>query len=140
MLDIARKRLEPFKDRLELRLSDGGVTFDFPDMSFDRYVASYVLDLLSGEKIARAIAEAHRILAPEGKLCVTALTEGKGPLGRIVSSTWRKLFNLKPSLVGGCRPIRLCDYLEPERWTVIMSEVVSSFGFSSEVIVASPVC
>ena len=48
MIEIARERLSPYGDRVELRQSDGGFSFEEHNGSADRVVATYVLDLLSG--------------------------------------------------------------------------------------------
>jgi len=113
MVGLARERLEPWRDRAEVRLSDGSPTLPVPDGDFDRFVATYVFDLLGPESHARVLAEAHRILCPGGLLCTVALTHGTTPFSRLVSRLWDGICSRWPRLVGGCRPIRVEDDLEP---------------------------
>ena len=54
----------------ELRLGDGSFRYPFPDAGFDRFVATYVLDLLSDRDLGLALQEARRLLAPQGLVCL----------------------------------------------------------------------
>jgi ubiquinone/menaquinone biosynthesis C-methylase UbiE len=136
MVGLATERLEPWRDRAEVRLSVGSPRLPVPDGEFDRFVATYVFDLLGPDYQTQALAEAHRILRPGGLLCTTGLTHGTTPFSRLVSRLWDGICSRWPGLVGGCRPIRLGDGLDPERWAIRHREVVASYGISSEVLVA----
>lgn len=136
MVDIANRRLAPYAGRAEVRQSNGAMDFPLPDDSVDRVVSTYVLDLLPETDIARALAEAHRVLAPDGKLCLVSLTRGETLASRAVSGFWSVLFRLHAPLVGGCRPIRLESFLDGRHWSVAYRSVVSRFGVPSEVVVA----
>lgn len=136
MIDLARRRLEAFGERAQVVLSDGAVRFPLPDHSVDRVVSSYVLDLLSEADIERFFAEAHRVLMPGGAVCIASLTRGFGFLSRIVSSLWMWVFRLRPSLVGGCRPILVDALVDAEGWRILYRRVVTPFGVPSEVLVA----
>jgi ubiquinone/menaquinone biosynthesis C-methylase UbiE len=138
MVELARQRVAPFGARAQVALSDGSMRFPLPDGSTDRVVATYVFDILSESDVAEAIAEARRVLAPGGRLCLMSLTNGVTPASRIVSKLWAALYNLRPSLVGGCRPIRLDAYLDRRAWSVAYHDVIVRFGVPSEVLVASP--
>jgi ubiquinone/menaquinone biosynthesis C-methylase UbiE len=135
MVGLARERLAAYGDRAEVALSDGAVRFPPPDRSVDRVVSAYVLDLLSADDIRRAFAEAHRVLAPGGKLGVVSLTEGVTVPSRIVVALWKTLFRWRPSRVGGCRPIRYEPFVDGVRWRVEHRSVVTPFGVPSEVLV-----
>jgi ubiquinone/menaquinone biosynthesis C-methylase UbiE len=137
MVELARTRLEPWHERTEVILTDGSPKLDLPDSSFDRFVSAYVLDLLSEKDIVTVIEEAHRILMPMGQLCLAGLTYGKGPFGGMVTWLWERVHSIRPTLVGGCRPINTLDYLPPDRWRVTHHNVITTFGISSEVVVAS---
>jgi len=82
------------------------------------------------------LGEAHRVLDAGGKLCLVSLTEGITILSRVVSRTWAAIFRLRPSLVGGCRPIRLKPYILSGSWELEYQEVVVAYGVPSEVLVA----
>ena len=135
MVGLATERLAAWGDRAEVVLSAGVVRFPPPDRSVDRVVSAYVLDLLSADDIRRAFAEAHRVLEPGGKLGVVSLTEGVTVPSRIVVALWKALFRWRPSLVGGCRPIRYEPFVDGARWRVEHRSVVTPFGVPSEVLV-----
>jgi ubiquinone/menaquinone biosynthesis C-methylase UbiE len=138
MCALARARLARFGARAQVRLTDGSPATGAPAASFDRFFSNYVLDLMSADAIRAVVAEAHRVLAPAGRLCLVSLTHGRAGIARIVSRAWSRVHALNPSLVGGCRPIELCDYLDETAWRIEHREFVSSSGFPSEVVIASP--
>jgi ubiquinone/menaquinone biosynthesis C-methylase UbiE len=139
MVALARERLAPWRDRARLEQSDGSPRIHAPDGTFDRFVSTYVLDLLSRDDIATVLAEARRVLAPEGLLCLVSATHGRTPSERLIMSFATRLHALSPKLVGGCRAIDLASALDCERWRVIHHAVVSKWGIPSEVLVAARV-
>lgn len=82
MVSLARERLKPWSDRARIYQSDGSPRIPEPDGSFDRFVSTYVLDLLAPDFIERLLSEAHRVLVPGGKLCLVSMTFGMSPLSR----------------------------------------------------------
>ena len=138
MIAIAQKRVLPYKERAKVTESDGSMHFALSDHSVDRVVATYVLDLLSEEDILRVISESRRVLIPGGKLCLVGLTQGVTFVSRIVIALWSAVFGLRPSLVGGCRPILLNSFFDQQSWSVDYRNVVTRFGIPSEVLIASP--
>ncbi|HZD24736.1 MAG TPA: class I SAM-dependent methyltransferase [Alphaproteobacteria bacterium] len=130
MVDLARKRLEPWGERAQVRLSEGDL--DLP--AADVIVATYVLDLLSEEDIDAFLEAARAALKPGGRLCIAGLTSERGALNRL----WSVLYRLIPATLGGCRPMALGRHLRRRRWTLRTAEIVSTFGLASEAVVASP--
>ncbi len=137
MVALARERLAPWKNRARVEQSDGSPRISASDCAFDRFVSTYVLDLLSREDIAAVLAEARRVLAPEGLLCLVSATHGRTPGQRLIMGLAARLHSLSPTLVGGCRAIDLSSVLERESWRVIYHKVISKWGIPSEVLVAS---
>jgi ubiquinone/menaquinone biosynthesis C-methylase UbiE len=135
MISIAKRRLAAYGERAKVALSDGSVRFPCSDFSVDRVVSTYVLDLLSEPDIRRCFSEARRILIPGGKLCLASLTSGVTILSGIISSLWMSIFHLKPAIVGGCRPIYLDSFVDPQEWRVDYKRVVTPFGVPSEVLI-----
>jgi len=135
MIDLAKRRLEACGERGQAALSDGAVRFPIADHSVDRVVSSYVLDLLSDADIRRFFSESHRVLAPGGKVCIASLTRGVSAVSRVVSSLWMSVFRLSPALVGGCRPIQVGTFVNPQEWQVVHRRVVTPFGVPSEVLI-----
>jgi ubiquinone/menaquinone biosynthesis C-methylase UbiE len=136
MVGLARKRLARWGGRAQVVQTSGSVKLDAADASFDRFVTNFVVDLLSEEDIRGLVAEAHRVLAPDGLLCVTGLTHGRTVFARLASRAWARLHALNPRLVGGCRPVDVLGTLPATEWEVRHHAVVTSFAISSEVVVA----
>jgi ubiquinone/menaquinone biosynthesis C-methylase UbiE len=137
MVELSRKRLARFEGRAEVLLTDGALKFALPDASVDRFVMNYVLDLLSPDDIRQVLTEAYRLLKPEGRLCVVSLTCGRKGVARLITWLWSTVHWLHPKLVGGCRSLRVQDFLDEEHWRLDYHHVVIAFGVASEVVVAS---
>jgi hypothetical protein len=135
---LARERLSPWASRATVEQSDGSPRTGAPDRRYDRFLSTYVLDLLSIEDIAAVLGDARRVLSPGGLLCLVSATHGRTPRQRFVMGLAARLHALSPALVGGCRAIDLLSLLAPESWQPIYHEVVSKWGVASEVVVASP--
>ncbi len=135
MVALARERLAPFADRATVRQTDGAPRLDLADACADRFIATYVLDLLSEEDIRSVLAEAHRVLAPGGRLGLASLTHGTTLASRLVVKGWTLLHRMNPALVGGCRPLAL-ETCVGEGWDVRRRATVVRFGVPSEVLVA----
>ncbi len=135
MVGLARARLGPWSDRARVEQTSGAPFLPRPNESCDRFLSTYVLDLLSEEDIRATLLEAGRLLVPGGLLCLAGLTIGEKGFSRAVCFLWSRVHALRPALVGGCRPIRLLEFLGGE-WRLLHRGAVSSFGVSSEVVVA----
>lgn len=135
MVKLAEQRLTTHAERAQVVQSDGTVRFPLPDNSVDRVISTYVLDLLSEANIGQFFYEAHRVLNPGGKLCLVSLTDGVTFISRIVTYVWASVFRLRATLVGGCRPIHLEQYIAPDYWQPEYRNVVIAFGIPSEVVV-----
>lgn len=136
MVKLARERLGPWPDRAVVEQSDGSPGIPAPDGAFDRFVSTYVLDLLSAEDIVAVLDEAYRVLSPDGLLCLVSATPGQTVLERLVMGIAARVHALSPSLVGGCRAIELRPFLIPDRWRVVHRNIISKWGIVSEVLVA----
>jgi ubiquinone/menaquinone biosynthesis C-methylase UbiE len=136
MVNLAQARVEPWAGRARIHATEGPPVLPLPDRACDRFLSTYVLDLLSEDDIRALLREARRVTAPRGLLCLASLTFGRTLLSRIVTGAWRTVHRIRPSLVGGCRPLRLEGLLDNE-WQVRHREIVCSFGISTEVLVAS---
>jgi ubiquinone/menaquinone biosynthesis C-methylase UbiE len=136
MVDLARRRLEGFGDRARVLLTDGASELPFEAGSFDRVLSTYVLDLLSPSDIRAVLAEAHRVLAEGGRVALVSLTHGATRPARAVERLWSRVQAWRPALVGGCRALDLRSLLSEGRWSVLQDAVITSFGISSEALVA----
>ena len=136
MVAIARTRLVPFGRRATVVQSDGSPVIDIESQSADRFLSTFVLDLLSENDIAAVIEEAQRILVPGGMLGLVSLTHGFTPVTRALMLGWQALHSVRPALVGGCRPIELQKFVGGSGWLVEHHERMSAFGVPSEILVA----
>ena len=136
MVTIAAARLDRWARRAKVHKSDGTLRLGEADGTFDRFVSTYLLDLLSGSDAALLLDEAHRLLGRDGLLCLVSLTSGQGLLSRVVSTLWRRIQQLAPARVGGCRPIELRPLLAADRWVVEYWRIVTMLGVPAEVVVA----
>ena len=139
MVGLARARVAAFGARAEIRQTEGTPRIEAPDGTFDRFISTYVLDLLPEREIRTLLEEAQRVLAPGGLLGIASLTHGGRGLSRAVSWLWERVHRLRPALVGGCRPIALGAYLCERGWRIQHRSVVSPYGVPSELVVAERV-
>lgn len=136
MVRLASKRLAPFGPRARVSLSEGGPPAGEPTASCDRFLSTYVLDLLPGEEITAVLREAHRMLEPGGLLCLAALSTGSTAASRLVARLWTSLHHVNPALVAGCRPLELLRWLSAYEWRIRTCERIAPFGVPLEVVVA----
>lgn len=135
MVALARARLSPWSGRARVEQTGGAPSLPRPDESCDRFLSTYVLDLLPEEDIRAVLLEAGRLVVRGGLLCLAGLTFGETVISRAVCGLWSQVHAFRPALVGGCRPLRLLDFLGGE-WRVDHRRVICSFGVCSEVVVA----
>src|SRR5262249_55639663 len=74
MVELARPRLARFGQRACVELTDGSPSLPIPSQSVDRFLSTYVFDLLPSNEIAACLVEAYRVLQLGGKLCLVGLT------------------------------------------------------------------
>lgn len=137
MVRLARERLAGFGARARVVQVDGEPRVAAASGSFDRFVSSYVFDLLPEAEIRAWLDEAARLLRPGGRLAAAGLGHGTTRLSRWVAGAWGAVHARFPRLVGGCRPLALVDLLPPERWRLESHRMVIAWGLPSEVLVAS---
>ena len=138
MIRLAGKRTLRFGSRAEVRLTSGETRIGVPPDSFDRFLSAYVLELLSEDEIQLLLHEAHRMLVPGGSLGLVTFTHGFTFLSRIVERIWAAAYRLRPSLVGGCRPLHLKKFVK-DGWRITYLREIARFGVASEVLVAKKV-
>jgi ubiquinone/menaquinone biosynthesis C-methylase UbiE len=134
---LAKERLACFGRRARVHLSDGSPRLDFEAGSFDRFVSNYVLDLLTMEDNRAILQEAWRVLSAGGLLGLTCLSHGFTVFSRMVVSVWTAMHAIRPTLVGGCRPIRLQELVVAPGWRIRYANRFSRYGVPSEVVVAA---
>jgi len=137
MVNLCRENLRHYPDRAKCLQSKGKPILNIAAKSADHFISTYVLDLLSGEDITILLNEACRVLMPGGYLCLAGLTHGVSAVSRLVEQVWSCIYKIKPSLVGGCRPLEFAKYLETDKWHIIHDVVIESYAVPSQVLIAS---
>jgi SAM-dependent methyltransferase len=138
MVQLTRKRLIQYGSRVTVTRTDGRARVPLPPASCDRFISTYVLDLLPSPEIAKLLSQAWMVLRPGGLLCLTSVTNGTTLVSKMVIGVWKKLHARNPALVGGCRPISITPFLGPASWKILYSTTVVARGVPSEVLVARP--
>jgi len=82
MIALTEERIAPWAGRARVRLTEGRPELPLQDGSQDRFLSTYVLDLLSEEEIGASLREARRVLVPNGRLCLASLTFGQTSMSR----------------------------------------------------------
>jgi ubiquinone/menaquinone biosynthesis C-methylase UbiE len=136
MVALAKERLVRFGQRAKVHPTDGAPRLDFETAAFDRFVSNYVLDLLTIEDNRAVLQEARRVLSGDGLLGLTSLTHGFTAVSRLVAVSWMAIHAIRPALVGGCRPIRLLEWVAEPEWKIRYHDRFSRYGVPSEVLVA----
>ena len=136
MVALAREKLAPWATRARIVLTDGSPRLSEPDGSCDRFISTYVLDLLSSEETAVLLAEAHRVLRPGGLLGLVSLTSGASLSAQVLTAAWQRLWAFRPWLLGGCRPIEITESLSPAQWALRNESCVGKYVLTSQVVVA----
>jgi len=139
MIQLATERLRPFGPRAMVTLTHTDTDIPVGDDSIDRFVSTYVLDLLPQTATKKVLSQAHHALQADGLLCLVSITPGTTPLSRFVMNTWQWIFSQKPSIVGGCRPTQLTKILPTDQWQIQFQTVVVAWGIASEVMIAAPI-
>jgi len=137
MVALASDRMRPWRARATVSLVDGEATIPVADDAADRFVANYVFDLLGPEETRAALNEPRRVLASAGLFCAAGLTFGESGIAKFVSRAWTGVWTRWPALVGGCRPVRLIDALDPSAWDVRHRGTVVAWGIASEIVIAA---
>jgi ubiquinone/menaquinone biosynthesis C-methylase UbiE len=100
--------------------------------TFDVLLNNYMFDLLDASEWARVLTEYHRVIKPEGRLILVNMTFGE----KWGSGIYERLYRLSPSLMGGCRGVRLSGVLQQNGFSVRLREYFQQLLFPSEVIMA----
>jgi ubiquinone/menaquinone biosynthesis C-methylase UbiE len=130
MLRVAHRR------RLQALCQADGHWLPFASQSFDRLLASYVLDLMPAADLPGLLSEFCRTLKPGGRLVLLSLTEGVNRTSRGFVRLWKAAYTISPVVCGGCRPLQLAPLIEQSGLTVLEREVVVQWGVPSELIAA----
>jgi ubiquinone/menaquinone biosynthesis C-methylase UbiE len=135
MRAITRRRLAPFGSRASVLAVSGPPRLPLASHCCDRFVATYVLDLLAPADVDALLGEAHRTLGPRGRLCVAVMAAHPSRANRVFRALWTSLHRLSPVLVGGTQPADASAWLN-SGWRLRHCRLVCKFSVCSQVLVA----
>ena len=132
MLVQARKRAEKIDvSNYSLKVGDA-YQLEFPENTFDVVLNNYLFDLMPEEDFLEVLIEFKRVLKSGGKLVLASMTQGQ----KWFDYLWQRLYQINPSLLGGCRGVCLQPYVESAGFKQVYRQYISQWMFPSEVISA----
>ena len=131
MLQKARARLKDSPARVELKQASA-FEIPYPAAAFDLVMNGYMFDLMPVEAMPKILTEYRRVLKPGGRLVLVNMTRGV----HFYQQFWEGVYKLNPRWLGGCRGVLLSDSLKAAGFRSIQREMISQFGFPSEIISA----
>jgi ubiquinone/menaquinone biosynthesis C-methylase UbiE len=133
MLWRARRRVARVGTEGRYRLREGNA-YDLPfeAETFDFVFNAYMLDLLPAADHPRLLGGFRRVLKPGGTLALAYFSFGTARRHRF----WSWLARRFPTLLTGCRPVRLEPLLEAGGFGGLAREEISQNTFPSAILVA----
>jgi demethylmenaquinone methyltransferase/2-methoxy-6-polyprenyl-1,4-benzoquinol methylase len=134
MLEVAGNRLrkEGLSGRVELKCGDA-TALAFPDQSFEAVFLCFTLELFDTPEIPIVLQECYRVLRPNGRICVVAMSKKGKPnlMTRLYDWSHDKL----PNYVD-CRPIYAQESMEAAGLKTEEALVLLMWGLPVEMVLA----
>ena len=133
MVDITVSRVEKAKlsERVVLMTGDS-INLPFDNNSFDAVLMNFVLELFDTPEIPVILKECKKVLHPQGRICVVALSK-KG--GGFMVRLYEWVHHLFPRYVD-CRPIYVQTVLEDAGFHIVDAAIDSMWGLPVEIVLA----
>ncbi len=138
MVTTAHEAIAPWSPRATVVRADV-TTYHPDDGPFDRVLSLFVVDLFDPQRIRAFLDRAYGALSDSGLLCIGGLAEGEGGAARLISEVWKRVHDVVPVVVGGCRPGSVIEELDRDRWRIVHVERRCSFGLCSEAAIAAKI-
>ena len=129
LIRAERKAADSGSNNYCLKVGDA-YDLDFPDDSFDVVINNYMFDLLPQQDFLTVLEEFKRVLRPGGRLAMVNMTKGK----RWYNGTWQRIYQINPSLLGGCRGVSILPQIQACGFGQIKREYMSQMTFPSEIL------
>lgn len=133
MRDITQERLNRvgLSDRVELRCGDAA-TLPYESHTLDAVFTSFALELFDTPEIPIVLRECHRVLRPDGRICVVSLSKEQQTW---VSKAYEWLHRKIPNYAD-CRPIFVQKALEDAGFHIVDVTHMARWGFLVEIVLA----
>ena len=132
MLEKAKARLRKLGTNNYQAMVGDAYDLKLADAQFDLLMNNYMFDLLPEKDFVTVLREFKRVLKPGGRLVLVNMTKGDHFYERF----WETVYRINPRWLGGCRGVLLSEALQEAGFTHITREMISQFGFPSEIISA----
>jgi ubiquinone/menaquinone biosynthesis C-methylase UbiE len=132
MLSRAKRRLKKYGRKSFYLQIGNAYQLPFKANTFDLVVNNFMFDLLPEKDFIPVLLEFNRVLKPSGRVVISAMTFGIKKYNKI----WYWIAKNFPSILTGCRPVSLHDYLPKAGFSEVKMETLSQFTFPTEVILA----
>jgi ubiquinone/menaquinone biosynthesis C-methylase UbiE len=104
----------------------------FRNEAFDAVFCCYMLELLSGDDIERALCEFRRVLRDRGRLTLVLIGENTG----VFNALYRVAGKVAPAFWGRQVERRMPELIESARFEILHDRHVRQTGYPSRVLVA----
>jgi ubiquinone/menaquinone biosynthesis C-methylase UbiE len=134
MLSVAGERLRKAGvfNRVDLKCGDA-VRLTYPDRSFDAVFLCFTLELFDTLEIPIVLQECRRVLRPDGRICVVAMSKKGKPnlMTRLYDWCHEKI----PNYVD-CRPIYVQESLDAADFRTRETKLMLMWGLPVEIVLA----
>ena len=130
MLSHAEMRLRNFDRKcFELRIGNA-YQLPFEENKFDLIINNFMFDLLPESDFVAILSEFNRVLKSSGRVVISTMAFG----GKWYDRIWHWIAKQFPSLLSGCRPVSMHDYLATAGFGSVTVGNLSQNTFPSEVV------
>jgi len=130
MLSRAEKRMRNLgKTSFHLQIGNA-YQLPFEENKFDLIISNFMFDLLPESDFVAILSEFDRVLKSSGRVVISTMAFG----GKWYDRIWHWIAKQFPSLLSGCRPVSMHDYLARAGFGSITVEKLSQNTFPSEVL------
>jgi demethylmenaquinone methyltransferase/2-methoxy-6-polyprenyl-1,4-benzoquinol methylase len=134
MLKVAQKRASKCRNVSLVRAD--ALNLPLTDHRFDAIFVNFTLELFSQVDIANFLEECHRMLYPQGQLCILAMFRPHPKPFIVLIYDW--LHCCFPHLLD-CRPLDVPGVLSNNGFFIIESQVEAIFSLPVIMILANPI-
>ncbi len=132
MLVVAEKRLRKagLSDWVELKCGDA-VALPYPEQSFNAIFLCFTLELFDTPEIPLVLEECHRVLRPDGRMCIVAMSK-KGE-SNLMTRLYDWAHEKIPNYVD-CRPIHVQEMMETAGFRTTKTRLLRMWGLPVEIV------